>query len=188
MVKPSFPLPPIPDWVLSAATTLSPPTWLQSELLQKFVLLLNHVLQSEPEAMARLARHRGRVFSFEGLGLGRPLRLSFTATPAGLLDLADAQATPDLRLQMVPEHPTVLLQNVVAGQKPPVRIEGDVQLAADLNWVVDHVRWDIEEDLARLLGDERAHWLVVMARPWVLALQGFVRSAIGGIKNQKVNP
>lgn len=188
MVKPSFPFPPVPDWVLSAASTLAPPPWLQAELLQKLVLLLNHVLQSEPEAMARLARHQGQVFSVEGSGLGRSLRLSLTATPAGLLDLATSEAMPDLRLQVADEHPAVLLQHLVSGQKPSVRIEGDVQLAADLNWLVDHVRWDIEEDLARLLGDERAHGLVQLSRPWVLALQGFVRSALGATPNRNTAP
>lgn len=188
MVKSSFPFPPLPDWVVSAAGSLAPPSWLQAELMQKLVLLLNHVLQSEPEAMTRLARHRGQVFAVEGSGLGHPLRLSLTATPAGLLDLADAQAVPDLRLMMADEHPVMLLQSLVAGQKPAVRIEGDVQLAADLNWLVDHVRWDIEEDLARLLGDERAHWLVGVAHPWALALQGFVRSTLGATSNWKAAP
>ena len=60
--------------------------------------------------------------------------------------------------------------------------------AAEINWLVDHVRWDIEEDLARLLGDERAHGLVQLSRPWVLALQGFVRSALGATPNRNTAP
>jgi ubiquinone biosynthesis protein UbiJ len=46
-----------------------------------------------------------------------------------------------------------------------VRIEGDVQLAAEVNWLVDHVRWDMEEDLSRLMGDAPAHaWDAARAR------------------------
>ena len=30
-----------------------------------------------------------------------------------------------------------------------MRIAGDVQFAAEVNWLVDHVRWDVEDDLAR---------------------------------------
>jgi ubiquinone biosynthesis protein UbiJ len=44
-----------------------------------------------------------------------------------------------------------------------VHIEGDVQLAADINWLADHVRWDVQEDLSRLLGDAPAHQLVQLA-------------------------
>jgi ubiquinone biosynthesis protein UbiJ len=44
------------------------------------------------------------------------------------------------------------------GDKPSIRIEGDVQFAAEINWLVDNVKWDVEEDLARLIGDVPAHW------------------------------
>lgn len=37
--------------------------------------------------------------------------------------------------------------------KPAVSIEGDVQLAAEVAWLVDNLRWDVEEDLSRLIGD-----------------------------------
>ena len=32
-----------------------------------------------------------------------------------------------------------------------------MQLAAEVNWLVDHVRWDAEEDLSRIIGDAPAH-------------------------------
>jgi ubiquinone biosynthesis protein UbiJ len=60
------------------------------------------------------------------------------------------------------------------GDKPAVRIEGDVQLAAEVNWLVDHVRWDLEEDLARVMGDAPAHTVVQMARSMGQALAQFV--------------
>ena len=56
-----------------------------------------------------------------------------------------------------------LAQAVLRGDKPAVRIEGDVQLAAEVNWLADHVRWDMEEDLARIVGDVPAHTLGQMA-------------------------
>jgi ubiquinone biosynthesis protein UbiJ len=55
------------------------------------------------------------------------------------------------------ESPFAIAQELIAGDKPAVRIEGDVQLAAEVNWLIDHVRWDIEEDLARLMGDARPY-------------------------------
>jgi ubiquinone biosynthesis protein UbiJ len=71
------------------------------------------------------------------------------------------------------------------GEKPGVHIEGDVQLAAEINWLIDHVRWDIEEDLASLLGDAAAHQLVSFGKQAVKAVQSFVRPAAPGNSNDK---
>ena len=61
-----------------------------------------------------------------------------------------------------------------------VRVEGDVQLAAEVNWLADHVRWDFEEDLARLLGDVPAHLLAQGARTLLRGLRGFVGNRADG--------
>jgi len=37
-------------------------------------------------------------------------------------------------------------------------------LAADINWLVDHVRWDIEEDVSRVFGDAVAHQVVLILK------------------------
>ena len=47
-------------------------------------------------------------------------------------------------------------------------------LAADINWLVDHVRWDIEEDLSRVIGDAMAHQSVALAKRVFTALKGFL--------------
>jgi len=54
-------------------------------------------------------------------------------------------------------------------------------LAADINWLIDHVRWDYEEDLSRLMGDSAAHTLAQGLRAAAGALRQFA-SAITGHK------
>jgi ubiquinone biosynthesis accessory factor UbiJ len=137
------------------ADALKPPAWASEELQRRIVLLLNHVLQQEKEAMTRLARQKGRVVHFQW----RHFSLKWVATAAGLLDQADPEAQVDLTLVVTEGSPFALMQGLLQGQKPAVRIEGDVQLAAEVNWLFDHVRWDLEEDLARLVGDVPAHAL-----------------------------
>ena len=66
---------------------------------------------------------------------------------------------------------------VLKGEKPGVHIEGDVQLAAEVNWLIDHVRWDVTEDLSYWLGDAAAHTLVGMGKQAVQAIQQFARKA-----------
>ncbi|MBO1996937.1 hypothetical protein J4714_13925 [Staphylococcus epidermidis] len=66
------------------------------------------------------------------------------------------------------------------GDKPSIRIEGDVQFAAEINWLVDNIKWDVEEDLARLIGDVPAHTLGKFARMAAQGLRQFVGARMGG--------
>ena len=152
---------------------LQPPPWMIEEVQRRLVLLLNHVLMQEPEARARLTRQTGRVVEARW----RAFVVRLSATPAGLLDLASSAATPDLTLTLVEESPWELAQAALRGDKPPVRIAGDVQFAAEINWLVEHVRWDLEEDMARVIGDAPAHAMGEAGRKMVQALRQFARPA-----------
>ena len=149
---------------------LSVPAWAQDEAERRLVLLLNHVLAQEPEATQRLVRQKGRVVQLRW----RSHSLCLLATPAGLLDRAAPEAKPELVLTVSEESIVALAQASLAGVKPAVRIEGDVQLAAEVNWLVDHVRWDAEEALSRIIGDAPAHALAQAARRVAQALRQFV--------------
>ena len=159
---------------------LPPPLWLVDEVQRRIVLLLNHILLQEPQATSRVARQQGRVVLLQW----RSLSMRLLATPAGLLDLAAPETPADLVLAVSQESPVALAQDLLRGERPAVRIVGDVQLAAEVNWLVDHVRWDIEEDLARVLGDAQAHTLGQAARGMASALRQFMggASATGGKK------
>ena len=147
-----------------------PPQWLVHEMQHRAVLFLNHVLMQEREAMERLARQSGRVARVQW----RVYSMALQVTPAGLFDLAQPGAQPDLRLEVSETSPLSLARGALRGDKPAIRIEGDVQFAADINWLVDNVRWDIEEDLARVIGDAPAHAVASAAERAAAALRGFV--------------
>jgi ubiquinone biosynthesis accessory factor UbiJ len=148
---------------------LQPPPWVVLEMQRRLVLLLNHVLQQEPEAQARLKRQAGRLVEAHW----RNFSVRLVATPAGLLDLGPVAQVPDLTLTVTEESPFSLAQAAVRGDKPAVRIAGDVQLAAEVQWLVDHVRWDIEEDLARVFGDAPAHAIGSVMRRMAEAVRQF---------------
>ena len=145
-----------------------PPTWVVDETLNRLVLFLNHVLMSEPEAMARLARQKGQRIDL----VWQAMQLQLTPTPAGLLERSQFEGF-DLRLTVTEASPVAIATALARGDKPKVCIEGDVQLAAEVNWLIDHVRWDAEEDLARLVGDAPAHTLAQAARQALSALRSF---------------
>ena len=148
---------------------LRPPTWAVHEIQHRAVLFLNHVLQQEPEAQQRLVRQQGKVVRFEW----RFITMQLVATPAGLLDIAPEGAVPELTLIVAETSPLGLARASLRGDKPSVRIIGDVQLAAEVNWLVDHVRWDVEDDLARLIGDVPAHTVGNVARRAAVAIRQF---------------
>jgi ubiquinone biosynthesis protein UbiJ len=152
------------------SASLQPPAWVVDEVQHRMVLFINHVLMQEQEAQARLARQKGRVVQAQW----RSFTIKFEATPAGLLDIAPITAKPDLMLTVTDESPFTLAQAAVRGDKPSVRIEGDVQLAAEINWLVDNLRWDIEEDLSRVIGDAPAHAMGDVGRRMAQALGQFV--------------
>jgi ubiquinone biosynthesis protein UbiJ len=154
----------------SFANRLQPPEWVVEEGQQRLVLFLNHVLMQEKPAQERLQRQKGRVVQIT-MGI---FVIDLIVTPAGLVDRAPTLAKPDLQLMVPMDSPKTIVQSVLAGKPPPVTIEGDVQLAAELGWLAENLRWDVEEDLSRLIGDAPAHAIAGAARRLLSGLKQFL--------------
>ena len=163
----------------SIANRFQPPDWVVGEGQQRLVLFLNHVLMQEKEAQDRLRRKKGKVIQVRW-GV---FAIDLIITPAGLLDRAPPTAKPDLLVCVAAQSPVVVLQSVLAGKPPPVKIEGDVQLAAELGWLAENLRWDIEEDMSRVLGDIPAHALADVGRRLLAGLKQFLAMRPGDVKN-----
>ena len=162
----------------------SPIQWLAPAALARLVLLLNHVVASEPQASARLKPHAGRVIDvrwatgtagvlpaflgqiFQGQASLPPIRLLIT--PAGLFE-AVAESAPNitaapggsqgLTLTVQLGDPIELLKRAARGERPEVNIEGDANLAEVASWMMKNLRWDIQDDVARFMGNAPAEVL-----------------------------
>ena len=149
----------------------------------RLTLLLNHVLASEPVATQRFKPHAGRSIHLQLKGwpalLPRMPDVVFTITPAGLLEwqAQPLQAAADLTLEIEASNPAMEIIRRLKGQAPRIQITGDSALAADVSWVTDNVRWDLEDDAARLLGQAPAHELARMARTVANGLRGIAAFA-----------
>jgi ubiquinone biosynthesis protein UbiJ len=155
--------------------TFQPPPWLLQELQQKLVLFINHVLLASPEALVRTRALTGRSVQLRW----QSVTLHWVFTPAGLLEQSDAANPADLSLSWGELGVTDLADRVLRGQRPPLRIEGDVEMASAIQWLADHVRWDFREDLARLMGDAPAQALVVLGQRLIDGLRQFVAKVPG---------
>ncbi len=149
---------------------IQPPAWVVDDLQNRVVLFLNHVLGQEPQAQERLRRQKGKSVRMQWAGF----HLCLAPTAAGLLERVNSAGTQDLVVTVSQTSPLVLAKTVLAGDKPAVDIRGDVQLAAEVAWLVDNLRWDVEEDLSRLVGDGPAHSLARMGRGMASALRAFL--------------
>lgn len=138
---------------------------LQASVMERLTLLANHVISAETVARERLLPHAGKRFALQLLGwpslLPPPPAMSFSVTPAGLLewDGTEAAGVPDLALMLDTSHPVRRFGELLRGERPQLDIDGDSALATDLSWIIDNVRWDMTDDLAKLIGPGPAHEL-----------------------------
>lgn len=167
------------DWPLSAldamqqvARKLPRPQWLIQEMQSRSLLLINHVLMQDTDATARLKRHAGKTVRFQAEGENFIVRL----TPAGLLEWLPTVEAPDLDIQ-IPDVPwSQNARKLMQGEQPDVQIYGDVMLAAEVTWMREHLSWDIEDDLAKLVGDVPATWLAGNGKRAFNALRDWLKT------------
>jgi ubiquinone biosynthesis accessory factor UbiJ len=133
--------------------------------MDRLLLVVNHVLGREPAAMDRLRVHAGRSIlvmpeRWPALLPALPA-LGFRITPAGLLEWCGLTGvdSPDLLVRLDASNPALLVVGALTGETPPVRIDGDAQLATDVNWLLVNLRWDVTDDLERLFGAGPARML-----------------------------
>ncbi len=146
--------------MLEAVKTLA-----ERSVMERVVLLVNHVISAEPAAVDRLRPHAGRSVRFE-LGDWPKLLPSlgpfvFRVSPAGLLEWlpeGDAVAA-DLRVAIAAGNPALALTRLVAGERPAITVSGDAAFASDLDWLIDNLRWELQDDLAKIVGDAPARQL-----------------------------
>ena len=158
------------DFLQSLLSKLHPPQWVVDELQNRLVIFLNHVLMQEPAAQERLKRQKGKPVRMQW----GDFNLTLAATAAGLVERPAGSPTPELTMTLTQHSPLAIAQRMMLGDKPEVDVQGDVQLAAEVAWLVDNVRWDVEEDLSRVVGDATAHTIGRFARSAAEAVRRFV--------------
>jgi len=125
-----------------------------SPLLSTPVLAaVNHVLDQAGWARKLLQPYAGRSIRIAM----QPFSLSFAIDSAGCLQASTASA--DLDIVLPAAAPLLAMQGSEAVMKA-AQISGPADLANTLNFVLRHLRWDIEEDLSKVIGDIAAHRVV----------------------------
>ena len=154
-------------------------------VMERATLLANHVLTSEPVATERLRAHAGRCIQLHFDGWPRLLpplpATAFRITPAGLVEWCGADVPPDadLRVSIDASNPALSMAQALVGERPKVDVSGDAALAADLNWLFDNLRWDVQDDLARLVGQAPAREIARVSGAVAAGMREAVRKLSG---------
>lgn len=125
-----------------------------------FAAGLNHLLEAEPWARARLAPFAGETCEL----IAAPLpALRFRISEDGRLVPADDESRVTLTLTVGAQALPALLRGEEHFMRA-VEVAGNARLASEVLFLVRHLRWDMEEDLAARVGDALAHRLLRTAR------------------------
>jgi ubiquinone biosynthesis accessory factor UbiJ len=153
--------------------------------MQRMTLFVNHVIASEPVASSRLALHSGRclLLQFDAWPrlLPPPPPAAFRVTPAGLFEWCGIEgcANPDLRVTIDASNPALALTQAVGGTRPKVDVAGDAAFATDLNWLLDNLRWDAQDDLASIVGQAPASEIARIAGGVAIGLREAAKTLSG---------
>ena len=129
---------------------------------------INHVLGSEPWASAELAKHASKTILLK-MPFGE---LAFKITSAGLLDALQELDSPTLSLEISSKALGDLAASSGTLREQAfkaVKITGDADLAQLLGRLAGQLRWEYEEDLARLVGDAPANFAVRQGKKFIAA-------------------
>jgi ubiquinone biosynthesis accessory factor UbiJ len=127
-----------------------------------FAAAVNHLLVREPWALERVKPYAGKCVK---LACG-PATLALVVQPDGLFAaMSEADASLfDVTIAVPLDAVPAFLQGGQAAVMKHVRIEGDAEFAQTLAKLAEHLRWDPEEDLSRVIGDAPAHRVGKVAR------------------------
>ena len=91
--------------------------------------------------------------------------------------MAAATVPPELQLRIAAPNPALLMLRLAAGERPAVDVQGEAQFAADVNWLTENLRWDLEGDLARVLGVLPARQLAALGAALAAGLRRWAPAA-----------
>lgn len=132
--------------------------------------VLNGLLAREDWAQERLARYGGKTVRF----VLAPWQINLCIRSDGKVDTSDSAVVPDVTLTLPSEKlgqlPAILRRGDTDEIAALLHIQGEAGLAQVVSELARGLRWNIEDDLARVVGDVAAVRLTG-------AVRGLTRSA-----------
>lgn len=122
---------------------------------QAFLAALNHLLEGADWARARLVAYAGRRARFDM----PPFAFGFAIAPDGRVIPNPDPDSADVVIRM-PAEPSLLISQGLDKAMAQATVDGNAEFATELSFVLRNLRWDAEEDLAKLVGDIPARRII----------------------------
>ncbi len=113
---------------------------------------LQHLTNQNNWSREHLLPFAGKVVQFEIAFI----KTNLLILEDGSLSIAGETDAPEASIHLPPS----LALRIIAGDesaKTQIKIDGDAHFAAELGKVLQHMRWDAEEDLSKVIGDIAAN-------------------------------
>ena len=121
---------------------------------------INHLLASEPWARAQLAPHVGKTLNV----VLSPFTIRLAVAVDGSVVRASSDAVADTTVTLPPSTITRVLTGGADAASRDLQVSGDADFAQAVSMLVRNLRWDVEEDLSKVIGDAASHRVVSAAR------------------------
>lgn len=119
---------------------------------------INHLLRREGWARERLLPYKGRVARLAV----PPTLVTLTVTATG--EVAASESTePDVTVTVAAASLVDVLRDPQSASSK-TQVTGDGNFAEVISYLFTHLRWDVEEDLSRVVGDVAAHRIAGLGR------------------------
>jgi ubiquinone biosynthesis protein UbiJ len=138
-----------------------------------FFVVFNRLLQSSPWATERLRPFAGKTAHFDI----PPFAVSFLVDDEGTfspLPSSTPVTPPDVRISL-PANAVFLIFSGFERVMSEAVVSGNAEFATELSFVMRNLRWDAEEDFARVFGDIPAHRLFNAGKGLLVAQHQFVQ-------------
>jgi ubiquinone biosynthesis protein UbiJ len=134
-------------------------------ILKPLSAALNHLLAGEAWARALLLPHAGKRVRLRMADLSLTLAITEDGQLADTPQDGDADVTLTLQWDaLAPLANAAVAGDVQAAALRHVHLAGDADLAQAVGKLAQYLRWDVEEDLSRVLGDMAAHRIAQAAQ------------------------
>ena len=121
---------------------------------------INHLLAAEPWARAQLAPHVNKTLHV----VVQPFTIRLAVAPDGSVARSTETAPADTTVTVAYAGVARMLVGGSDAVLRDLRLEGDAEFAQAVSLVAKNLRWDVEEDLSKVVGDAASHRMVSAAR------------------------
>ena len=110
------------------------------------IIIVNHLLSQNDWMQSDLINHKNKIVVIEISGF----KIIFKVKGNGQLEVIDDSKGCDCTIKLTIND---FISQLVNNNNGKISIEGDLELANKISQVLKKIEWDLEEDLAKYIGD-----------------------------------